>query len=1361
MSRLKSILSSVAPRNVVLVLVDSPRASSTIDAFKFRLPGRLAPNPPPTTPDTHPTITDSMAGSGDLIDFNVIEGHKENIQALPSGRSAKALAQLYSPPLLGANPSPSLIQDANSKERQAFEKELALIDEADDPLDVYDRYVKWTLDAYPSAQSTPQSGLLPLLERATKTFQSSPHYKNDPRYLKIWLHYIRLFSDAPREVFVFLSRNSIGDGLALYYEEFAAWLENAGRWSQAEEVYKMGMEKEARPVERLIRKSGEFERRKDARPEDVDEPKSPALPTVRPALAAKTDPFASSDSPAQQQQANSTAPKKGKSSKMQIFADGDEADRPSSGASSKGWDNIGTLAERKKENTHAAKPMAGEKLKVGKTNGGVQKMMVFKDTVSLSPKPSLAAIRAQDVYKNRTKLFPRMQSSNKAFLPKHLARSTSGKVDNYQWAKNPRNGRLECVFVNLEAVYPRSGSEYSFEELRARHRGWKDYEWPRERREPVAKPAGTPALDIELENAPEQDEPTEPAGKGFKIHRDEPEPAPKQKQRGFKIFEDKAPEPGPSSKPSRQNEVFVETSSKTLALNDENDENAPPSQPSEAEIRKKMRKEERANRTRKISVMDKKHIKGETKTIQLNMDSPTGQKPKRKKNGEKAEPTMTINTKEAMDEIYGIFNAPLPAQGEQSESESEDSDSDDEDDYTTGDESTATGTGKMSAPPSDYGDETRRELLEQAPAEDDAEDDRTEHTGWSDFTTSKHVPKESEGAESGPASGDMPDWDLQRNPHGEEPEEDMITPEAENVQTRSIPIASEDYEPPSAQFQQMSMLPNHRLPFMTPIAEQTESSLGTITARAQKDYFNAKTPSRQTPSSMPQPDEEDDEIPSSPFDEVTVALNDDKFKVLQPIRTKSTKGNISLGKGTATSQIEAQVIAPSAPEAVQTGPIVLEKQCNPMDPYLRQTILTQIRPSLGSFEGYHEHADVASGRTAEIKKYIKSLAKANKNSANGEKTGQTLSLPPMLKFEGSDATYTIKREVGAGTFAPVYLVENSAASQALEDAQDENGPSARGVGKLTHRKPLEAVKMEEPLSAWEFFILQQSHRRLGVSRAAESIVRAHEMHMFQDECFLVEEYRNQGTLLDLVNIARADSSASTSGGGMDEVLAMWLTVELFRTVESLHSKQIIHGDLKGDNVLVRFDDPGEETDWSGTYFPSGAHGWSSKGICLIDFGRGIDLKQFVPGVAFIADWKTTEADCAEMRELRPWTYQVDYHGLAGIVHSMLFGKYMETIADRGASLGQGASKTYRIRENLKRYWQVEIWQEVFNLLLNPLANLAGEEGAKMPVLNGMRGLRVKMEGWLEENCERGMGLKGMIGRMETITKEKRRRSGRA
>ena len=303
--------------------------------------------------------------------------------------------------------------------------------------------------------------------------------------------------------------------------------------------------------------------------------------------------------------------------------------------------------------------------------------------------------------------------------------------------------------------------------------------------------------------------------------------------------------------------------------------------------------------------------------------------------------------------------------------------------------------------------------------------------------------------------------------------------------------------------------------------------------------------------------------------------------------------------------------------------------------------------------------------------------------------------------------------------------------------------------------------MEEPPSTWEFYMIRQTHRRLGVHRATQSLVRAHEMHLYRDECFLVEEFRDQGTLLDLVNLSRAEGT----GGGMDETLAMFFTVELLRTVEALHAKQLIHGDLKADNILVRLDAPdAAETDWNASFCPSGAHGWAAKGVCLIDFGRGIDMRHFSPTVGFIADWKTSEADCAEMRELRPWTYQIDYHGLAGCVHSLLFGKYMETVADKGAgapTLGAAAAKTYRIRESLKRYWQTELWGELFHLLLNPLAHTAEEEGRKMPLVKGLRAARERMESWLEENCERGVGLKGTILRMEAALRERRRKGAKA
>lgn len=332
-----------------------------------------------------------MSVMEDLINFDIIEEHKENIQSLPGGRSAKALASTFAPPsLFSPPPTLSNTRNLNDAIRQEYELELIAISDSDDPLDIYDRYVKWTLNAYPSAQATPESQLRPLLERATKAFQSTSHYKNDPRYLKLWLTYIRLFSDAPRETFAYLARHSIGESLALFYEEFAAWLEGAGRWTQAEEVYKLGIEREARPTERMLRKFGEFQHRFEQRPHEGDEPSSPALPTVRPALVAKMDPFAIStprpnDHQAQRQSsAIGTSTSRASRQKLAIFSDaGASAStaRTAVGETTNGWENIGSVEERRKENVVEARPWAGETLKGGKRVGGPPKMMIFKDEV--------------------------------------------------------------------------------------------------------------------------------------------------------------------------------------------------------------------------------------------------------------------------------------------------------------------------------------------------------------------------------------------------------------------------------------------------------------------------------------------------------------------------------------------------------------------------------------------------------------------------------------------------------------------------------------------------------------------------------------------------------------------------------------------------------------------------------------------------------------------------------------------------------------------------------------------------------------------------------------------------------------------
>jgi checkpoint serine/threonine-protein kinase len=213
---------------------------------------------------------------------------------------------------------------------------------------------------------------------------------------------------------------------------------------------------------------------------------------------------------------------------------------------------------------------------------------------------------------------------------------------------------------------------------------------------------------------------------------------------------------------------------------------------------------------------------------------------------------------------------------------------------------------------------------------------------------------------------------------------------------------------------------------------------------------------------------------------------------------------------------------------------------------------------------------------------------------------------------------------------------------------------------------------------------------------------------------------------------------------LDEVLAMFLSVELLRTVEECHAVGLLHGDLKADNCLCRFD--GSEL--QEPYQRDGSFGWDTKGITLIDFGRGIDIRAFKPEVKFVADWASSAQDCAEIREARPWTWQIDYFGCAGVIHSLLFGRYIETVQVAGGGLGE--KKEWKLKETIKRYWAHGVWGEVFGLLLNPTM-----VGDGMPCLREMKRVREGMECWLEEEGER-KGLRGAIRRAEGLMNGRRK-----
>lgn len=46
-----------------------------------------------------------------------------------------------------------------------------------------------------------------------------------------------------------------------------------------------------------------------------------------------------------------------------------------------------------------------------------------------------------------------------------------------------------------------------------------------------------------------------------------------------------------------------------------------------------------------------------------------------------------------------------------------------------------------------------------------------------------------------------------------------------------------------------------------------------------------------------------------------------------------------------------------------------------------------------------------------------------------------------------------------------------------------------------------------------------------------------------------------------------------------------------------------------------------------------------QGLCLVDWGRGIDLNQFPSTTQFTGDCRTSGFRCIEMKENKPWKFQ--------------------------------------------------------------------------------------------------------------------------
>lgn len=165
---------------------------------------------------------------------------KENIQPLRRGRAMSALHQALSQQQDG-------IASAINQQKQAYELELRMYD-GDDPLDVWDRYIKWVEQTYP--QGGKESSLTVLLERAVMKFTEEKKYYNDPRYVDLWLKFTQSCSD-PLDVYRYMQAQGIGTMQVSFYIAWSEEYENRGNSRMADSIFQEGVKCGAEPLNRL------------------------------------------------------------------------------------------------------------------------------------------------------------------------------------------------------------------------------------------------------------------------------------------------------------------------------------------------------------------------------------------------------------------------------------------------------------------------------------------------------------------------------------------------------------------------------------------------------------------------------------------------------------------------------------------------------------------------------------------------------------------------------------------------------------------------------------------------------------------------------------------------------------------------------------------------------------------------------------------------------------------------------------------------------------------------------------------------------------------------------------------------------
>ncbi|KAG4906206.1 hypothetical protein GLYMA_20G006600v4 [Glycine max] len=200
---------------------------------------------------------------------NEWETFKENVRPLKRGRNVNLLNHALNSHT-DNQLKKSLVQQ-RSKLIQAIQEY-----QGDDPLLPWIQCIKWVQEAFPPGGDS--SGLVVIYEQCVRAFWHSERYKDDLRYLKVWLEYADNCFDAD-VIYAFLDANGIGKPHSIFYISYALHLESKNKFKAANQMLELGISRNAQPIEKLKAAYRQFFARSMARPIAIDDSVEKLAPT--------------------------------------------------------------------------------------------------------------------------------------------------------------------------------------------------------------------------------------------------------------------------------------------------------------------------------------------------------------------------------------------------------------------------------------------------------------------------------------------------------------------------------------------------------------------------------------------------------------------------------------------------------------------------------------------------------------------------------------------------------------------------------------------------------------------------------------------------------------------------------------------------------------------------------------------------------------------------------------------------------------------------------------------------------------------------------------------------------------------------